>query len=115
MFDTSTLTETQVTEIVNSYKDGKATLTSLASQLGCSIPTVGRLLKKNGVQMRGKGRPKGSKTVNRKPKVAATNTNNAAVASAPSAEGNVENLAASADTSNFAAFQQKVMQFTKPA
>jgi len=121
MFDSKTM-NIDVAALVDSYNDRKTTLTDIAKQLGCSIPTASRLLKKNGAQMRAKGRPKGSKTVNRKPKVTAATTLDVKAdtsAELPSgAEEKVENLAETAvigkDT-NFTTFQQKVMSFKQTA
>lgn len=115
MFQTNTLTTAAVEEYVTQYNSGKATLATVAAAVGCSVPTAGRLLKKNGANMRGKGRPKGSKTVNRKTSVASTQLKFTATA-VPLPVGSTvetpadEKLAASAPE-GFLAFQQKVLNF----
>ena len=109
MFQTKTLTADVVAEYVASYNDGKATLATIAVAIGCSVPTAGRLLKRAGAQMRSKGRPKGSKTVNRKPRTAPAQ----AVPPAPQTveTPSVDKLAASPAGEGFLAFQQRVLDF----
>lgn len=51
------LTEEQAAKVETEYKDG-ASLKELAGKLNCSIPTVSRLLKKRGVEIRARGRKK---------------------------------------------------------
>lgn len=107
MFQTRVLTADVVAELVAGYNNGTATLSSIAAKVGCSVPTAGRLLKKNGATMRAKGRPKGSKTVNRKP-VTVTATM-AQTPSVPVETLTDEKLAAGG--SSFADFQQRVLNY----
>jgi hypothetical protein len=51
------LTIAQLENAVVEYKDG-ATLSDVAAGLGCSIPTASRILKKEGVEVRGRGERK---------------------------------------------------------
>jgi len=119
MFQTRTLTTDVVAEYVALYNKGEATLATIASKIGCSVPTAGRFLKKNGAIMRGAGRPKGSKTVNRKPKKTAIADTQlqftATVVQTPTAtavETPTEKLAASPVEDNpFLAFQQRVINY----
>lgn len=109
-FNTKTLDATVVAEYVAQYNSGTATLATIASAIGCSVPTAGRLLKKNGAIMRSKGRPKGSKTVNRKPRGVAPATVTPDPVTTPVETPTDEKLAASAPE-GFLAFQQKVLNF----
>ena len=102
MFSAKTLTQAQINGLVISYNDRKVTLADIALDLGCSVPTAGRLLKSNGAQMRAKGRPKGSKTVNRKAAPGVTVTT-------VIPRGQAEPLAASAPAEDFVSFQQRIM------
>lgn len=110
MFRTNTLTADIIAQYVANYNAG-ATLSSIAKQVGCSVPTIGRILKKNGADMRGKGRPKGSKTVNRKPKVAAVAVGTT-VTEMPVIPGlPVESDKLAASSGSFADFQQRVLNY----
>lgn len=115
MFQTNTLNTTQVTEFVAQYNEGKATLATVAAAIGCSVPTAGRLLKKNGANMRSKGRPKGSKTVNRKTSVASTQLKfSATVANLPmesTVETHTDEKPAASAPEGFLAFQQRVLNY----
>jgi len=110
MFSTKTVTVDKVTELVTNYKNGNITLTSIAMELGCSVPTAARLLKKEGVVMRGKGRPKGSKTVNRKPKVV---TFKQVVNPEVNDTLPVSDKKLLVDSGDFAAFQKRVLNYAK--
>lgn len=117
MFQIKTLNTTVISQYVTDYNDGKATLATVAAAIGCSVPTAGRLLKKNGANMRSKGRPKGSKTVNRKVSVASTQLKfSATVAQVlpvdPAVDTNTDKLAASPAAEGFLAFQQRVLNYT---
>jgi len=106
MFSAKTLSETQIRDLVDAYNDRKTTLATIAKDLGCSVPTAGRLLKSNGAQMRQKGRPKGSKTVNRNPRVAGTTVTPAQ----PVVEqAQTEAIAAAPVQEDFISFQQRIM------
>lgn len=54
-----TLTHEQEQDFKKRYEDGSASLSSIAVEIGCSIPTVSRRLRKLGVVIRGRGRPQG--------------------------------------------------------
>lgn len=117
MFSSKTLTKDQIQGYVDSYNDGKANLSTIATELGCSVPTAGRLLKLNGAKMRAKGRPKGSKTVNRKqlrPTVATVTPASPGVEQAQTVLP--ENSGEIAEQSeNFIAFQQKILNYQHTA
>jgi len=130
MFNVKSVSQTVVDDLVSQYNSGGATLTSVAITLGCSVPTAGRLLKKNGATMRAKGRPPGSKTVNRKV-VSLTDASGAAVLEPGrlvgvysdderQQEGDFEETSVAASgtpttptNESFLEFQQKVMNFSK--
>ena len=57
MFKVKGMSLTQQEAVVFDYKEGK-TLNSIAKELGCSIPTVAKLLEDKGVPRRHKGRTK---------------------------------------------------------
>jgi len=104
MFSAKTLTGSQINGFIISYNDNKATLGSIAKEIGCSVPTAGRILKANGAQMRAKGRPKGSKTVNRKKKVSIADTQLKLTATPEVVAENPPRA-----TEDFVSFQQRIM------
>ena len=60
-----TLTHEQEQDFKKRYEDGSASLSSIAVEIGCSIPTVSRRLRKLGVVIKSRGRPQGAFGVKR--------------------------------------------------
>jgi hypothetical protein len=53
----------QVQKMVDAYVLGNSSLVKIGADFGVSVPTISKYLLTAGVELRGRGRPKGSKNV----------------------------------------------------